>query len=173
MNRLVFTTLLVCTTVMISCQSDSDYLIGSYDVTTTVLSSDCPENMPLPLDNMILPSGFLSGQSLATRWNIHRVGITGTGTDKIHLILMSTGSGDTELMLSGSLEDGTVCIENQQNISREVYRFILLYGFIDGEHITGEIRTLLSHPSDSFSAISSMPPSILCEIHEAFSGIQR
>ncbi len=175
MNRVVFTLLVICTAAITGCQDDSDYTIGSYDVITTVKSSSCPENTSEFPDDLILPTGFFAGQIRTTRWILRRVGITGNGTHQIHLILRSDDASDKELVLSGSMENKFIRIEEQQNILApplELYRFILIYGLIDNDNFIGEIRTLLSDARNSTLASPFIPPSSPCEIHEEFTGRQ-
>lgn len=171
MKRVIFTALLVYMAALTSCQSDSDYLVGSYEVITTVKSSSCPANPSWFPENAVLPTGFLSEQTRHMHWTVSRIGITGTGTNKLNLVLSAVDTPDIVIVLSGSMENGIVRIENHDDISEEWYRFILLYGLIDGDHFIGEIRTLLSNIRNS-SSFPSIAPNAPCEIHEEFVGKQ-
>ncbi len=171
MNRIFFTALIVCIAAIISCQSDSDYLVGSYDVITIVKSSSCPvKYISESLDNAALPSGFLAGQTRTMHWSLRRVGITGTGAHKVSIVLHPADLPDITLVLTGSMENEIIRIGHQQNISEEIYRFILLYGLIDGDHFIGEIRTFLSNVRNSPPFFESLPPNAPCETHEEFAG---
>ena len=175
MNRFFLTVFVIWLCSLTGCQSDSDYTLGTYGVVTTVNTSTCSENLSGYFQDLILPTGFSTGQTQEHQWVIRRVGITGSGTDKIDMVITSSESPAPALVLSGSLENGFVRAEVQRNIvenEQEFYRFILIYGLIDDENFTGEIRTLLSDTRDASSTASLIPPFSPCEIYEEFVGNQ-
>jgi len=155
------------------CQSDSDYIIGNYDVITTVKLSSCPEKIFEFSDAIVLPTSSIPGQTGTYHWKIKRTGITGSGADKIVVKISDLNHPDHIISLSGTFNDRLVRIEMQQNIIEEhceIYRFILLYGLIESNEIVGEIRTVLSNIRNSDHCPTFIPPFSPCEIYEEFVG---
>jgi hypothetical protein len=172
----VYLSLLLCFLTLTGCQSDSDYLIGKYDVITTVKLSSCPAEFFTFSDEMILPTGQLPGETGISRWRLQRVGITGTGKEKILLKVQPLESFSQSLELSGVFDHGLVRVETQAPLqagSCELHRFVMVYGIVEQEDFIGEIRTVFSHPRQ-LNACAEMLPSVLsCEVHEEFVGRER
>lgn len=152
---------------MSGCQNDSDFVVGRYEVVTTVRESNCPESLSPSLEAAILPTGLLAGETHTLFWTIRRVGITGNGDNQVSLELHAAGVPERVLLLSGEMSDDIMRVEQQQELSPEIYRFILLHASFDGEQIRGDIRTLLSQSGDS----SDIPVHAPCETHEQFIGV--
>jgi hypothetical protein len=166
----------ICILILTGCQDDSDYIIGNYDVITTVKLSSCPEEIFEFPDKVFLPTNLLPGQTSIYYWKLRRIGITGSGADKITVDINAPNHPDYTLQLSGVLDDGLVRIEMQQNVIEEhceVYRFVLLYGIIENNTLVGEIRTILSHIRGSDRCPMSIPPFSPCEVYEMFVGTIR
>ena len=164
---------IACLLILTGCQNDSDYLIGDYHVITTVKLSSCPEKIFALPDDVMLPTSLLPGQSGILHWKLQRVGITGTGANKITIEITNAIYPDRGLSLSGILDDGFIQVETQQNIREtpcEVYRFVLLYGMIENTTLVGEIRTFLSSSGSSDRCPIVIPPSSPCEVSEEFTG---
>ena len=167
---------IICILILTGCQDDSDYIIGNYDVITTVKLSSCPEEIFEFPDKVILPTSLLPGQTSIYHWRLRRFGITGNGADKIVVDIKDPNRPDYTLQLSGVLHDGLVRVEMQRNVIEdhcEVYRFILLYGIIENDTLVGEIRTILSHIQGSDRCPTSIPPFSPCEIYGVFVGTIR
>ncbi len=164
---------IVAVTILTGCHRNSDYVVGQYQVRTTVTTSTCPAELSSIVDDMLLPTGISVGQTAMSSWKIERIGITGTGAHHINLILYPSDSSKSVSHLSGTLEQGFVRIDLQQDIhkpSYHLYRAILLRGSIEEEAFIGEIRILLSNTDESPSLPPHIPASSPCEVREEFSG---
>lgn len=169
----VYLTVLLYILTSTGCQSDSDYLIGEYDVITTVKLSSCPEEIFTFSDEMILPTGPLPGESSISRWKLQRVGVTGDGMDKMLLEVQPLESSSQTLELSGVFAHGLIRVETHsplQSGSCELHRFVMIYGMIEQGDVSGEIRTVFSNLRPTKVCAELIPPFPSCEVYEEFVG---
>ncbi len=163
----------ICILNLTGCQDDSDYIIGNYDVIITVKLSSCPEKIFEFPDDVILPTSSIPGQIGISHWKLQRIGITGTGAEKIVIDIRDLNRPDHILSLSGNLNGEIVRVETQRNVLEEhceIYRFVLLYGFLENNTFVGEIRTVLSNIRRSDHCPTFIPPFSPCEVYEEFVG---
>lgn len=157
------------------CQQDSDYTLGVYDVMTTVQTSTCPSYVSSVIAACTVPTSMVLGQTTPQQWKLQRTAITATGAEKIHLTITSVAHQDSRLVLSGTVEHNSLCVEEQQKIQtpqETFYRFILMYGYLDQDRIVGYIHTFLSGPQTPSFLPVVVPSEAPCQISETFTGIR-
>lgn len=169
-----FLLLLILIFIVSGCQSDSDYLLGTYSVLTTVQTSTCEENYSSLLTASILPTGFVPDHTALRQWKMTRVAITDAGAEKIHLLMSATGVSHARLLLSGTLDQAFLRIMEHKDIQTQdtiVYRTILLSGHVEQDRIFGQIDTFLSGSPENIDLAYLPAPETPCQITERFVGI--
>lgn len=169
--------LFVFLSLVSGCPSTSNYVVGDYDVRTTVKTSSCPQDISAYPEDIILPTSFVPHQINTASWKLQRIGITGAGTHQVNLSIKTSDSSENVLNMSGTMGDnGFIRIESQHDIvetSYKLYRSILLRGGIEDDQFSGEIRIILSNATDFPTEAPFIPASSPCEVHEGFIGYRR
>lgn len=174
MERIFLSISLIAALFAGGCQQDSDYILGVYDVITTVQTSTCPSYISSALTACAVPTSIVPGQTSIQQWKLQRTAITDTGAEKVYLTITSAVDQDACLVLAGSVDHNSLCIEAQQDLQTPhatFYRFILIYGYLDQEQIVGYIHTFLSGPQRTSFLPVVIPSEAPCQISETFSGI--
>lgn len=174
MKRIFFGIFVICALVTGGCRQDSDYILGVYDVMATVQTSTCPSYVSSALAACTVPTSMVLGQTTVQQWKLQRTAITETGVDKVYVTITSAADQGSRLVLSGSVNHSSLCIEEQIDIQtpqETFYRFILIYGYLDQDRIVGQIHTFLSGPQTASFLPIVIPSEAPCQISETFIGI--
>lgn len=162
-----------CTVFLCGCQDDSDYVVGKYAVTITTELSSCDENFFVVPNPAHLPTSTVVGHQSQAVWRMTRMGITGTGAEKIHLDILSEETNDVALRLTGTREQAWLHSETLNPFTVEgcnLQRLIILSGQYGADNVTGVIRTTLVF--DQPSGACAFPAPFQCDVTESFIAIQ-
>lgn len=168
-NAHLLTIVFFCTLFLCGCQDDSDYLIGKYTVTITTELSSCGAEIFAFSSPDHLPTSSVTGHQGHEIWRIARVGITGTGAEKIQLDILSEDAATALMTLMGTLEHSWLHSETVKPFTSEacaIQRVIALSGQFKDSQLTGSIRTTLA--SGRQSATCALPFPFMCEVTETF-----
>lgn len=174
MNRIFFGIFVICILLAEGCQQDSDYILGVYDVMTTVQTSTCPTYVASAIAACTVPTSIVLGQTTAQQWKLQRTAITNTGAEKVHLTITAVADPGARLVLSGDVDNSSLSVEERHDIQtpqETFYRFILIYGYLDQDRIVGHIHTFFSGPHTSSFLPVAIPSEAPCQISETFTGI--
>lgn len=106
-------------------------------------------------------------------WHIQRVGITGSGAEKIQFELLLDGNASS-LIFTGSLEHPWVHVETSTLFTSDacnVQRLILLTGQFKETVLYGTVTTVLSSARQSDACVHQFPSMLTCKVEETFVAI--
>jgi len=158
---------------LVGCKNDSDFLMGTYNVTTRVKLSSCPEDFFVFFDDIGLPTGFVHGQESVSFWSFERVGVTATGGDRLHIKLFSLHARNYVFTLSGVLDDGILQLTSEQDFtlaSCDLHRHVYGIGGMGDTGVFGDIHTIITYQDPLHPCPSLELPAFSCEVSEEFSG---
>ena len=167
---------LFCTLFFFGCQDDSDYLVGNYDVAITTELSSCGDDFFTFSSPYYLPANHVPGQQSHMTWRIYRVGITGTGAEKIRIDILSKAIDSEPLILTGTMLSSWLHVETSNPFSSDscdVQRVITLSGQLERSRFSGTVRTTLAAPVRQPAACERpIPIGSICDVTETFVAFQ-
>ncbi len=165
-----------CTLFFFGCQDDSDYLVGKYDVAITTELSSCGDDFFTFSTPYYLPTNHVAGQQSHMTWRISRIGITGTGAEKIQINILSEETDSKPLTLTGTMLSPWLHVETSDPFSSDscdIQRVITLSGQLEDSRFSGTIRTTLAAPvRQAASCAQPVPIGCICEVTETFAASQ-
>jgi hypothetical protein len=163
-----------CSLFLFGCQDDSNYLVGKYHVTITTELSSCGAEFFTLSEPFLLPTSHLAGHRSSMEWRIQRVGITGSGSEKIQLELVSGRDASVSLILTGTLGYPWWHVETSRPFTSDfcdVQRVILIAGQFKETGLYGTITTILSSIEQPEACLHRFPPGYTCKFDETFVGV--
>jgi hypothetical protein len=160
-----------CSLFLFGCQDDSNYLVGKYHVTITTELSSCGAEFFTLSEPFLLPTSHVAEHRSAMEWRIQRVGITGSGSEKIQLELVPDRNASSSLILTGTLEYPWWHVEASRPFTSDfcdVQRVILIVGHFEETGLYGTNTTTLSSIEQSEACLHQFPPKYTCKFDETF-----